>query len=128
MTDSGGTPGLSVVPAEVSDLGKYAYDLADILRSALRSAGTEVDATTRADWRSTASASFAEGWRTCQSDGEKVIDALATMAKALGVTAESYSAHDNQFAAQVSSLDLPPISGDAASPAPTSSLDLPGAS
>lgn len=125
MADSGGNEGLSVVPTEVSDLGKYAYDLADVLRNTLRSAGTEVDALTRANWQSIASASFADGWRACQSDGEKIIDALATMAKALGVTADSYSAHDNQFAAQVSSLDLPPLPNQAASPTRTSSLNLP---
>lgn len=120
--------GLSVVPTEVSDLGKYAYDLADVLRNALRGAGTEVDAITRADWRSVASASFADGWRACQGDGEKIIDALANMAKALGVTADSYSTHDNQFAAQVSSLDLPSLPEHAVPPPSASSLDLPGAS
>jgi uncharacterized protein YukE len=107
MSGNGGNPDLSVVPDDVAALGKYAYNLADILRSALANVGRDVDALTESGWSSTASASFAEGWRECQDGGSKIIEALVTMASKLGVTASSYSAQDNQFSARVSSLNLP---------------------
>ncbi|RMI32271.1 WXG100 family type VII secretion target [Nocardia stercoris] len=100
-----------MVPAEVSALGTYAYDLADVLRNALGSAAKEVDRTCGSDWRSTASKSFAKGWDECRVNGEAIIDALTTMANSLGVTAETHAGADNQFAAELksSSLDLPPL-------------------
>lgn len=107
MTGDGGNPELSVVPDDVTALGKYAYDLAETLRSALANAGREVEALVGTGWSSTAATSFADGWTECQDGGNKILDALTTMASSLGVTAKSYAAQDNQFAAQVSSLDLP---------------------
>lgn len=96
MGNSGGVePSLSIVPAEVSDLGKYAYDLAGILRNVLRKACTEVD---NVNWSSTASDSFLTGWKDCQDGGEKTIDALSTMAESLGITASNIGVQDNQFA------------------------------
>lgn len=109
MTPDGGIPDLSVVPAEVAAVGKYAYDLAGVLHAALVSAGREVDILTKGSWRSTASDSFAKGWFECQDSGQKIFAALTTMASTLGATAKSYDAQDNQFAGEVSSLDLPPI-------------------
>lgn len=109
MTSDGANPELSVVPAEVAAVGKYASDLADVLHAALMSAGREVDIVTKGSWRSSASDSFAKGWFECQDSGQKIFQALTTMASSLGVTSNSYNAHDNQFAAEVSSLDLPPI-------------------
>jgi WXG100 family type VII secretion target len=106
VAEDGGNPDLSVVPDDVAALGKYAYDLADILRSALNSAGREVDSLTSSGWTGTAADSFATGWHECQDGGQKIIDALATMASSLGVTAQTYRAHDNQFAAEISHLDL----------------------
>ncbi|MFF0494034.1 WXG100 family type VII secretion target [Nocardia sp. NPDC004068] len=106
MSEGGGNPDLSVVPDEVAKLGKYAYDLADILRSALADASREVTALTETGWTGTAAASFAEGWDECRDGGQRIIEALGTLAAAVGVTAETYAAHDNQFAAEVSSLDL----------------------
>jgi len=70
------------------------------------SAGREVDALTNGGWTGSA-ASFGNGWNECRDDGTKIIDALTTMASSLGVTADSYRAQDNQFASEVSSLDLP---------------------
>ncbi|WP_067678548.1 WXG100 family type VII secretion target [Nocardia miyunensis] len=107
MSGDGGNPELSIVPDDVTALGKYAYDLAEILRSALTNAGREVDALTGKNWSGAAAASFAEGWAETQDGGGKIIDALTTMASSLGVTAKSYVAQDNQFAGEVSSLDLP---------------------
>jgi len=107
MTASGGNSDLSVVPADVAALGKYAYDVAEVLRSSLGDAGREVDALTRGGWTGSASVSFGNGWNECRDGGAKIIDALTTMASSLDVTADSYRAQDNQFASEVSSLDLP---------------------
>jgi WXG100 family type VII secretion target len=107
MSTSGGNSDLSVVPADVAALGKYAYDLAEILRSSLADAGREVEALTESGWTGAAAASFGKGWHECRDGGTKIIDALTAMASSLGVTADSYHAQDNQFAAEVSSLDLP---------------------
>ncbi|MBU3060928.1 WXG100 family type VII secretion target [Nocardia sp. NEAU-G5] len=107
MADTGGSPEISAIPDDVAALGKYASDLAETLRSALTGAGREVEALTSSGWTGTASASFASGWAECQDGGSTIIDALSTMASSLGVTADSYRSHDNQFAAEISSLDLP---------------------
>jgi len=106
MTENGGGD-LSVVPDDVAALGKYAYDLAEILRTALAGAGRDVQSLTKSGWTGPAAVSFGAGWDEYQDGGTKIIDALTTMAASLGVTAASYSAGDNQFAADVSSLDLP---------------------
>ncbi len=107
MSESGGNSELSVVPADVAALGKYAYDLAEILRSSLTDAGREVGALTTDGWTGSAARSFGDGWNECRDGGATIIDALTTMASSLGVTADSYRAQDNQFASEVSSLDLP---------------------
>jgi WXG100 family type VII secretion target len=107
MSESGGSSDLSVVPDDVAALGKYAYDLAEVMRSALSDAGREVAALTKGGWTGSAAASFGDGWDECRDGGMKIIDALTTMASSLGVTADSYHSQDNQFAAEVSSLDLP---------------------
>lgn len=106
---SGGRGGseLSVVPDEVTALGKYAYDLADILRSALRTAALEVTTLISNQWTGLASNSFATGWNEVHDGGEKIIEALSGMASSLGVTAQTITAHDNQFASEYNSLDLP---------------------
>ncbi|MQY19485.1 WXG100 family type VII secretion target [Nocardia macrotermitis] len=107
MSEDGGNSEFSVIPDDVAALGKYAYDLAETLRSALIDAGREVQAVTGKDWSGAAATSFAEGWAETQDGGGKIIDALTMMASTLGVTAKSYVAQDNQFAGEVSSLDLP---------------------
>ncbi|MGF6887173.1 WXG100 family type VII secretion target [Nocardia sp. GAS34] len=95
------------MPDDVAALGKYAHDLADTLRSALADADRQVRAVGEQSWIGTASTSFVNGWGECQDGGRKIIDALSTMASSLGVTAQTYASQDNQFAAEVSSLDLP---------------------
>lgn len=107
MSAGGDSQSLSVVPADITALGRYAYDLADTLRSALTRAGRDVESLTKGGWTGSAADSFGKGWTECSDGGHKILDALTGLASALGVTADSYGAHDNQFAAEVSSLDLP---------------------
>lgn len=88
-------------------LGKYAHELAEELRSALAEAGRQVRTVTEKGWTGTASSSFADGWGECQDGGEKIIEALTTMASELGFTAQAYTQQDDRFAGHVSSLNLP---------------------
>ncbi|MEV6555823.1 WXG100 family type VII secretion target [Nocardia sp. NPDC051756] len=64
MSAGGGTPNLghelSVVPDEVRAVGRYVYSLAQSLRSALDSAGREVDELTFSGWSGSAATAFAE--------------------------------------------------------------------
>lgn len=98
MTDSGGPPGpgpdISVVPDEVRDVGKYVYSLADTLRRALQSAGTDVDSLTDASWAGDAAAEFAAGWSDVHDGSTHIIDALTEMAEKLGVNAETFQNTD----------------------------------
>ncbi|WP_433525857.1 type VII secretion target [Nocardia pseudovaccinii] len=65
MSD-GGTPAsgnrLSVVPEQVRDVGKYVYELAEKLRTALDSAATDVDTVANGSWTGRLAAEFADGW------------------------------------------------------------------
>ncbi|MEV6428793.1 WXG100 family type VII secretion target [Nocardia sp. NPDC051463] len=110
MSGSGGTPdhdqNFSVVPDEVRAVGRYVYSLTQTLRSALDSAGTEVDELTSSGWSGTAAAAFAEGWRESRDGGGKIVEALTVMAEKLGVTAENYQAQDTAAASRTSSLNL----------------------
>ncbi|WP_245401850.1 WXG100 family type VII secretion target [Nocardia albiluteola] len=107
MSGVGGDPELTVVPDDVVALGKYAHELAGELRSALAEAGRQVQTVTEKGWTGTASAGFLSGWSECQDGGDKIIDALTTMASTLGFTAQAYTRQDDQFADHLSSLDLP---------------------
>lgn len=104
MSDEGGSGSVYVVPEDVQALGRFALDIAGTLRSALESAGREVDAL---NWTGTAAASFNTGWGECAEGGQRIIDALTTMADKLGVAADTYVSHDLLSADQFTSLDLP---------------------
>ena len=64
MSD-GGTPAsgqsLSVVPEKVREVGKYVYELAEALRSALDSAAKDVASLTDGSWTGDAANEFSEG-------------------------------------------------------------------
>lgn len=98
---------ISVVPEQVREVGKYVYELAETLRTALDSAGTDVDAVANGSWTGGLAAEFADGWGDVRDGGTQIIAALATMAQRLGVTAATYEARDESNAANTSSLDLP---------------------
>ncbi|WP_460719713.1 WXG100 family type VII secretion target [Nocardia heshunensis] len=103
MSDVGGSDGLFVVPEDVKVLGRFALDLAGTLRSALESAGRDVDSL---HWTGTAAKSFNTGWSECSEGGKTIIDALTTLAKGLGVAADTYTSHDLLSAERFTSLDL----------------------
>jgi WXG100 family type VII secretion target len=105
----GGTgQSLTVVPDDVRNVGNYVYELAETLRSALDSAGREVDALDRT-WFGSAASGFSTGWRETSSSGQQIISALTEMAEKLGVTAATYQRQDEAQASALGtfSLDLP---------------------
>jgi WXG100 family type VII secretion target len=109
MSEPGGTPGLpdvSVVPEDVRNVGKYVYGLADALRQALKSAGSEVDSLTDGSWVGDDAAEFATGWSDVRDGGVRIIDALTGMAEKLGVNADTFEATDDGTADGFSSLRL----------------------
>ncbi|MGW4772849.1 ESX-1 secretion-associated protein [Nocardia sp. NPDC004278] len=113
MSD-GGTPtanqSLSVVPEKVREVGKYVYELAETLRTALDSAAKDVDAVANGSWTGNLASKFAEGWTEVHDGGGQIISALSELAEKLGVTAETYEAQDASNASALtntSSLDLP---------------------
>ncbi|WP_067570112.1 WXG100 family type VII secretion target [Nocardia acidivorans] len=106
MSEEGGSGSLFVVPEDVQALGRSALDIAETMRSALKSAGREVDSLTTTGWTGTAATSFGTGWGECSDGGHRIIDALTTMADQLGVTAETYVGHDLLSADQFTNLDL----------------------
>ncbi|MFD0362802.1 ESX-1 secretion-associated protein [Nocardia sp. GCM10030253] len=112
MSD-GGIPAsgqnLSVVPDKVRDVGKYVYELAEALRTALDSAAKDVDALANGTWTGDLAVKFADGWTDVRDGGGQIITALSEMAEKLGVTADTYQARDESNASglNTSSLDLP---------------------
>ncbi|QIS10737.1 ESX-1 secretion-associated protein [Nocardia arthritidis] len=116
MGTSGGTPrssqSLSVVPDSVREVGAYIYDLANTLKSALDSAGREVESVTTGSWTGDAATGFSTGWNEVSDGGGQIISALTGLAEKLGVTADTYQRRDRSNADSLSnsSLDLPPLS------------------
>lgn len=100
---------LSVVPERVREVGSYVYELSAALWTALDSAAREVDSLVGGSWTGDVAAEFAEGWSEVRDGGAQIIAALSDMADKLGVTADTYQAHDESNASvlETSTLDLP---------------------
>ncbi|MET9210491.1 MULTISPECIES: WXG100 family type VII secretion target [Mycobacteriales] len=113
MSTPGGSDGqsLSVVPEEVSDVGRYVYGLAETLRAALDSASGDVEALLSGGWLGDLADEFGTGWTETSSGGRQICTALTEMAEKLGVTADTYQRQDasNQFSLNMIGLDLPEL-------------------
>ncbi|MFE6924110.1 WXG100 family type VII secretion target [Nocardia sp. NPDC057663] len=113
MSIPGGSDGqpLSVVPVEVSEVGKYVYGLAETLRTALDSASGDVEALLSGGWLGDLADEFSTGWTETSSGGSRICAALTEMAEKLGVTADTFQSQDtsNQFALNMIGLDLPEL-------------------
>ncbi|MEU0875076.1 WXG100 family type VII secretion target [Nocardia brasiliensis] len=110
MSGEGGEhQSLTVVADSVGDVGKYVFGIADELRTALKTANTEVAALIRESWTGTAADEFEAGWSEAYDGGSKIAAALVELAEKLGVTAETYRQRDesNASALSATSLDLP---------------------
>lgn len=97
---------MTIVPDEVTALGRYAYDLAATLRSALDSAGHSVNTLTQGGWSGEAADAYSAGWQECQDSGNKIIEALSKIASSVGISAETISRADKRFAAEIPRLDM----------------------
>ncbi|MEV0110737.1 WXG100 family type VII secretion target [Nocardia sp. NPDC050799] len=94
------------MPEQVRTVGRYVYGLADTLRGALESAGSEVDSLTDGSWAGDDAAEFATGWSDVRDGGMQIIDALTGIAEKLGVNADTFEATDDGTADGFSSLRL----------------------
>ncbi|MEU2092272.1 WXG100 family type VII secretion target [Nocardia beijingensis] len=104
------TSPLLVVPATVSDAGRYVQDTATELRNGVRMADTEIQAL-MTTWKGAAARAYLAGWEETKKGALDVLDALAAMAELLGVAAVGYSDVDDRRATDTarvaSSLHLP---------------------
>ncbi len=106
-----GVDSLSVVPADVQDLGRYLHETVMGIQSALDGAAIDIDDVLDGSWTGVASDAFRSGWSDVRDSGNAIASALSDMAEKLGITAQTYQAQDQAAAADltttVSSLDLP---------------------
>ncbi|MEU1524081.1 WXG100 family type VII secretion target [Nocardia rhamnosiphila] len=109
---SGGQTGsddsVTVVPEDVRAVGRYVYEMAETLRTALESAATDVEGLLNGGWSGTSATNFSEGWGDVRDGGSQIMSALTGMAEKLGVTADTYEATDEGTSSQIvdSSLRL----------------------
>ncbi len=98
-----------VVPAAVSDTGKFVQETASALVNGVRSADSEVQGL-MSTWRGQAATAYGEGWEEVRKGALEVLDSLQTMADLMGVTATSFADLDAERAAKTaqvtSSLNL----------------------
>jgi WXG100 family type VII secretion target len=97
---------LSVVPEEVTKLGRYIYTQAQTLRSALDAADKDVAGLTSGGWTGPAAGAFAKGWSECRVGGNQIFDTLTELAEKLGITASNYADRDTGSAGSISSLNI----------------------
>ncbi|MEU4411722.1 WXG100 family type VII secretion target [Nocardia salmonicida] len=95
-----------VVPAEVTDAGRYIQLTAEELVNGLRAIDTDVNKLL-ANWTGNSATSYRSGWDETRQGAETVLEALATLAELLGVVADTHVQLDTQRAVATSSLDLP---------------------
>ena len=100
-----GDPSLNVVPDEVKAIGKFAYNVAEQLKSGSTSLDREVQALF-GTWRGSAADAYRTGWDEMQDGALKVWDSLTDLAEKLGVTAATYQDLDSTNASSYNSLQL----------------------
>ncbi|WP_225728323.1 MULTISPECIES: WXG100 family type VII secretion target [unclassified Nocardia] len=95
-----------VVPAEVTDAGRYVQLAAQELVNGLRSIDSDVSRLLES-WTGSSATAYRSGWEETRKGAETVLQALGTLAELLGVVADTHVSLDTQRAADTSSLDLP---------------------
>ncbi|WP_372509805.1 WXG100 family type VII secretion target [Nocardia amikacinitolerans] len=96
----------AVVPAEVTDAGRFVQLTAESLVSGLRSLDADVS-TLLESWKGTSADAYRAGWDEIKQGADTVLDSLSTMAELLGVTSQVLEDQDKKRAQTTSSLDLP---------------------
>lgn len=96
----------SVVPAEVTDAGRFVQLTAESLVNGLRSLDTDIEVLLE-PWKGTSADAYGAGWTETKRGADTVLEALTVMAEMLGVTTQALHNHDQTRAEQTSSLELP---------------------
>ncbi|MFE3545541.1 WXG100 family type VII secretion target [Nocardia sp. NPDC059177] len=100
----------AVVPAEVTDAGKYVQLVAESLVNGLRSLDSDITALLET-WKGYSAEMYGTAWIETKQGADEVLEALSTMARLLGVTSQTLSDQDTARAAAheplASTLDLP---------------------
>ncbi|BDT98020.1 ESAT-6-like protein [Nocardia sputorum] len=96
----------AVVPAEVTDVGRFVQLTAESLVNGLRSLDTDVNGLLES-WKGTSADVFRAGWDETKHGADTVLGALSKMAELLGVTSQVLEEQDKARARTTSSLDLP---------------------
>ena len=96
---------LNIVPDAVTEVGRYARDVAQQLKSGSMALDREIQALFDT-WKGSAADAYREGWDEMQDGALKAWDALADLASKLGVSVSTLQDQDNSNAAPISSLQL----------------------
>ncbi|MEU1999080.1 WXG100 family type VII secretion target [Nocardia gamkensis] len=96
----------AVVPAEVTDAGRFVQLTAESLVNGLQSLDTDVNGLLES-WKGTSADAYRAGWDETKHGADTVLAALAKMAELLGVTSRALEDQDKVRARTTSSLDLP---------------------
>lgn len=107
---SGGPTGsddtVAVVPEDVRSVGRYVYEMAETLRTALDTAENDVAALLNGGWSGTSATNFSAGWGDVRDGGRLILTALTGMAEKLGITADTYEATDGATSQQITESSL----------------------
>ncbi|MEU2038969.1 WXG100 family type VII secretion target [Nocardia niwae] len=111
MTDTTGAgTDFAMVPAEITDAGRYIQQAAQTLRDGIRSADAEVDGL-MSTWRGTAADAYSAAWGEARQGALSILEALHGMGELLGVAVgtvvDADTARADGTTAATSSLDLP---------------------
>ncbi|MEU4599896.1 WXG100 family type VII secretion target [Nocardia sp. NPDC023988] len=108
MTSEVPNGAFSIIPDHVQSAGQYIQQTAQSLLMGVRATDADVDGLLET-WQGPASDSFRTGWGEACTGVAGVLEALAVMADALGVTSVTLSEEDRDWAGSLadgSSLDL----------------------
>ncbi|WP_063006200.1 WXG100 family type VII secretion target [Nocardia salmonicida] len=97
MTSQVPNAAFSIIPDHVQNAGQYIQQTAQSLLLGVRATDTGVDGLLEA-WQGPASESFRTGWSEVCTGVAGVLEALAVMADALGVTSVTLSEQDSDWA------------------------------
>ncbi|MEU0541550.1 WXG100 family type VII secretion target [Nocardia sp. NPDC005978] len=98
--------GVDVTPAAVRAIGQLVSKAAVDLRSALESAGSEVDSFLDADWAGPAATRFTNGWTQTRDSGLAILSTLDSLAGKLGAAANTYEQTEEVSTVQLTNLNM----------------------
>ncbi|MET8778083.1 WXG100 family type VII secretion target [Nocardia sp. NPDC050713] len=105
QSSSGESP-FDVVPADVTDAGRYVQLTAEELINGVRSLDADITRLLET-WSGTSASVYRAGWDEARQGAETVLESLGKLAELLGVVATTHTDLDSGRAANISSLELP---------------------